>query len=50
MKEPLKKDSLLLYQVVIMTDYIRQPDVTIRQPDKIMYRKSKKLFDEIKDE
>ena len=27
-----------------------QPEVTIRQPDKAMYRKSKKLFDEIQDE
>ena len=27
-----------------------QPEVTIRQPDKTMYRKSKKLFDEIQDE
>ena len=27
-----------------------QPEVSIRQPDKTMYRKSKKLFDEIQDE
>ena len=27
-----------------------QPAVSIRQPDKTMYRKSKKLFDEIQDE
>ena len=27
-----------------------QPEVSIRQPDKAMYRKSKKLFDEIQDE
>ena len=27
-----------------------QPKVSIRQPDKTMYRKSKKLFDEIQDE
>ena len=27
-----------------------QPDGSIRQPDKTMYRKSKKLFDEIQDE
>ena len=26
------------------------PEVTMRQPDKTMYRKSKKLFDEIQDE
>ena len=26
----------------------KQPEVSIRQPDKKMYRKSKKLFDEIK--
>ena len=28
----------------------KQPEVPIRQPDKTMYRKSKKLFDEIQDE
>ena len=27
-----------------------QPEVSIRKPDKTMYRKSKKLFDEIQDE
>ena len=27
-----------------------QPEVSIRQPDKTMYRKSRKLFDEIQDE
>ena len=27
-----------------------QPEVSIRQPDRTMYRKSKKLFDEIQDE
>ena len=27
-----------------------QPEVSIRQPDKTMYRKLKKLFDEIQDE
>ena len=29
---------------------MKQPEVTIRQPDKTMYRKSRKLFDEIQDE
>ena len=28
----------------------KQPEVSIRQPDKTMYRKSRKLFDEIHDE
>ena len=28
----------------------KQPEVTIRQPDKTMYTTSKKLFDEIQDE
>ena len=31
-------------------DNKNQPEVTIRQPDKTMYRTSKKLFDEIQDE
>ena len=28
----------------------KQPEVSIRQPDKTMYRKSKRMFDEIQDE
>ena len=32
------------------TEDKNQPEVSIRQPDKTMYRKSKKLFDEIQDE
>ena len=32
------------------TDYMKQPEVTIRQSDKTMYKKSKKMFDEIQDE
>ena len=28
----------------------KQPELSIRQPDKMMYRKSRKLFDEIQDE
>ena len=31
-------------------DDAKQPEVTIRQPEKTMYRKSKKLFDGIQDE
>ena len=29
---------------------VKQPEVIIRQPDKTMYRKSRKLFDECQDE
>ena len=32
------------------TDDEKQPEVSIRQPDKTMYRKSKKLIDEIQDD
>ena len=32
------------------TDDMKQSEVTIRQPDKTMYRTSRKLFDEIQDE
>ena len=31
-------------------DDIKQPEVTIRQPDQTMYRKSRKFFDEFQDE
>ena len=31
-------------------DDIKQSEVTIQQPDKTMYKKSRKLFDEIQDE
>ena len=31
-------------------DYVKQPEVKIRQPDKTMYGKSSKLFDELQDD